>query len=341
MRSMTSSRKYPEKNVLAGDVGGTKTVLALFAGSETAFHSKAQKTYASRADLGLEDMLSDFLSEHGATVDGVCIGIAGPVKDGICRTTNLPWEVSSSALQERFGFKTMELINDLAAWAYGLPYLKPEDMVDLNSVPPVLTQHQGVIAPGTGLGQAFLLYINGQYVVLPSEGGHVDFAPANEAQTALWRYLHQRFGHVSVERILSGPGLLNLFSWMREDSAEPLPSWLAERLATDDPPRVITEAALHESQPLCQAALSMFVDILGAVAGNLVLSGTTTGGLYLCGGIPPRILPFLKDGRFLKAFTDKGRFQTYLEQIAVRVVMNPQTPLTGAAHRALIHSSAS
>jgi glucokinase len=336
---MKSFKKFPEKNVLAGDIGGTKTVLARFAGGTHALHQKVQKTYASRSGMRLEGMISDFLPGGRVTIDGACFGIAGPVKDGICKTTNLPWEVSSRAIQERFGFKNVELINDLAAWAYGLPYLERNDMVALNAVPSVLTQHQGLIAPGTGLGQAFLLYKNDQYVVLSSEGGHVDFAPTNEAQMALWRYLRQRFGHVSVERILSGPGLLNLFSWMRENRAEPLPSWLAERLETSDPPRVITEAALHERHPLCQAVLSMFVDILGAVAGNLALSGTTTGGLYLCGGIPPRILSFLEDGKFLKSFVSKGRFQTYLEQIAVRVVVNDQTPLIGAAHQAFTRLS--
>lgn len=331
---------HDSATVLAGDIGGTKTVLALFGKVDGRIRLQVQETFPSRQAAGIESVIDRFLSKHGGAIAGVCLGIAGPVKDGICKATNLPWQISSSSLKEHFKFRDVVLINDLAAWAYGIAYLNDADIVPLNpSAVPAPNRNQGLIAPGTGLGEALLHYTNNEFTVLSSEGGHVDFAPANEEQINLWRYLRGRFGHVSVERILSGPGICNIFSWLSESGKFAVPSWLAERLNAIDPPHVITEAALNEKEPLCQAVLTMFVDILGAVAGNLALSGTTTGGIFLCGGIPPRILPMLTNDRFLAAFTRKGRFKPYLEQIAVRVVLNRQTPLFGSAHRAFVTSS--
>lgn len=327
------NRAHATAAVLAGDVGGTKTVLALCSLQEGRLCLKVEETYSSREAKNLEQIIDRFIAMHREPVTSACIGIAGPVKNGRCITTNLPWHVSESSLKERFGWKRVELINDLAAWAYGVPILNQDDYFPLNTAATVPTQNQGLVAPGTGLGEALLVYIDGKYVALPSEGGHVDFAPNNEVEVELWRYLHRRFGHVSVERVLSGPGLFNIYSWLRDFKGEKEPAWLAERIDKTDPPKAITEAAIDQ-EPLCRRALALFVSIFGAVAGNLALTGTTTGGIYLCGGIPPRILSFLTAGHFMEAFVNKGRFQAYLEQIAVRVILNGKTPLLGAAQRA-------
>jgi glucokinase len=191
------------------------------------------------------------------------------------------------------------------------------------------------VAPGTGLGQALLVFEHGRPIAVPSEGGHADFAPACRQEAALWDYLHRRFGHVSAERVLSGAGQVHIYEWLRESGRWREPAWLAAALARADPARVITDAALARRQPLCVAAVNRFVSILGAVSGNLALTGLATGGLYLGGGIPPRLLPVLRDGPFLEAFAAKGRFRTLLQNIAVRVILNRQAALIGAASTAL------
>jgi glucokinase len=181
------------------------------------------------------------------------------------------------------------------------------------------------------LGEALLVFRNGQYIPIPSEGGHVDFAPSTEAEIRLWRFLQEKFGHVSTERVLSGPGLVNLYEWLRDGEGYEEPGWLKKRFEKGDPARVVTQTALKERHPLCREALRVFVSVLGRAAGNLALTGTATGGVYLGGGIPPKILPALRQGPFMKAFVDKGRFEDYLKKIPVRVIMNDKAALLGAA----------
>jgi glucokinase len=188
-----------------------------------------------------------------------------------------------------------------------------------------------LIAPGTGLGEALLIFRNENYVAVSSEGGHADFAPSSDAEIGLWKYLHKRFGHVSVERVISGSGLFNIYSWLKDSGEYEEPSWLAQRVREDDPAKVITQAATDKQDPLCVESLDMFVSILGATAGNLALTGMTTGGVYLGGGIPPKILPFLKKGLFMKSFHAKGRFTAMLEKIPVKVILNDSAALLGAA----------
>jgi glucokinase len=191
------------------------------------------------------------------------------------------------------------------------------------------------VAPGTGLGQALLVFVKDTYVPVASEGGHADFSPNSEMEVELWRYLHQRFGHVSVERVLSGPGLVNIYSWLKESKRYEEPSWVADKLKTMDPARAITETALDNKHPLCVESLHVFVSVLGSVAGNLALTAMTTGGVYLGGGIPPKILPKLKEDIFLRAYLNKGRFQDLLSKIPVRVILNDRAGLLGAAHCAI------
>jgi glucokinase len=254
------------------------------------------------------------------------------VINGRSQTTNLPWDVSEVKIKKRFKWSQVGLINDLTATAYAVPFLNSRELLSLNKAKARKEQNIALVAPGTGLGKALLIFAEGQYIPVASEGGHADFSPNNEEEVELWRYLSQRFGHVSTERVLSGPGLLNIYSWLRNSKRFSEPAWLVRSMEENDPARAITEAALTEKHPLCVASLNAFVSILGAVAGNLALTAMTTGGVYLAGGIPPKILPKLQEPIFMQAFTNKGRFEKFLERIPVRVILNDKAALLGAAH---------
>ncbi|MDY6879454.1 MAG: glucokinase [Thermodesulfobacteriota bacterium] len=321
--------------ILAGDIGGTKTDLGLFTPGKRRPHLKVIQTYPSKESPKLEDILEHFLEKHPFSIGRACFGIAGPVVNGRCKTTNLPWEVSEDRLKKFFKWEEVRLINDLTATAFGIPLLSSRELAALNKIRRKKGENLGLIAPGTGLGKALIICRENRFIPVSSEGGHVDFAPNNEEEVQLWRYLHRRFGHVSTERVLSGPGLWNIYSWMKDSGLYPEAPWLAEKIRSTDPAKAITEAAIHEKDPLALSALDMFVSILGAVAGNLALTGMTTGGIYLGGGIPPKILPVLKEGPFMKVFAHKGRFKGFLETIPVRVVLNERTALMGAACCAL------
>ncbi len=321
--------------VLAGDVGGTKTLLGLFAHGKKRPRLKLSETYDSRERSGLTEIIKAFIGKHPATISDACFGIAGPVMDGRCKTTSLPWKVSEKEIRQRFGWRRVRLINDLAATAHAVPMLNRKEVFSLNPGRAAGGKNIGIIAPGTGLGEAFLVFAKGSYIALPSEGGHVEFAPRDEREIRLWKYLRRCYEHVSIERILSGPGLVNIYSWLKETGRSVEPEWLSKSMEEKDPPRAITEAALAHQEPLCVETLNTFVSILGAAAGNLALTGTTTGGIYLGGGILPKILPMLKEAIFMKAFTDKGRFRDYLKRIPVRVILNEKAALLGAARFAL------
>jgi glucokinase len=243
--------------------------------------------------------------------------------------------VDERKLEKRFKWKKAHLINDLTATALAIPLLNRNETYTLNRARPRKGAPVALIAPGSGLGEALLVSVNDRYVPVSSEGGHVDFAPNNGFQTELWRYLHKIYGHVSIERVLTGPGLFNIYSWLKESGHYLEPAWLSKKLRETDPARVITSAALNRSQPMCKATLDLFVSILGAAAGNLALTGMTTGGVYLGGGIPPKILPGLKQDKFMKSFTDKGRFKELMEKMPVKVIVNDKAALLGAAAYAI------
>ena len=317
--------------VLTGDIGGTKTNLGLFISGKRRPLPKVVESYSSREAPDLEDIIKRFLERHQTSITGACFGIAGPVVNGRCKTTNLPWFVSEARIKNRFKWEHVRLINDLTATALAIPLLSGRELFSLNKVKVKKGQNLGLIAPGTGLGQALLVFQNGTYSPISSEGGHADFSPNSEKEIRLWWYLHKRFGHVSIERVLSGPGLLNIYSWLKDSGRFREPAWLKQKIKETDPPRAITESAMNERDPLCVETLNMFVSILGSVSGNLALTGMTTSGVYLGGGIPPRIFPVLKKGIFMKAFTNKGRFRDFLEKIPVRVILNEKAALLGAA----------
>lgn len=321
--------------VLAGDIGGTKTNLGLFSEGKRRPKPEVSETYSSRDAPDLEHIIERFMERHRFDIQGACFGIAGPVVDGKSKTTNLPWVVSEDKIKRRFKWSRVSLVNDLSATAYAVPLMSSRELYSLNRARVRSAQNLALVAPGTGLGEALLIFQNGHYVPIPSEGGHVDFAPTNHEEIALWQYLHRLWGHVSVERVLSGPGLVSIYSWLKETGRYREPAFLARMMEETDPAKAITQGALEHKNPMCVKALNTFVSVLGAVAGNLALTGMTTGGVYLGGGISPKILPKLKEGLFMKAFTDKGRFRELLEKIPVRVILNDRAALLGAAHHAL------
>ncbi len=323
--------------VLAGDIGGTKTHLGLFYQGKRRPLLKVMETYASQEAPNLEYIIEGFLKRHEVAIFVACFGIAGPVINGRCKTTNLPWDVSEAQVKRRFKWKDVRLINDLTAMAHAIPFLNSRESLSLNKAKARKGGNLALLAPGTGLGESLLIFQKGRYIPIPSEGGHADFSPNNDQEVRLWQYLHARYGHVSIERVLSGPGLFNIYSWLKDSGQYKEPEWLAGDIREMDPSMIITQAAMNKDQPLCVATLDMFVSILGAVAGNLALTGMTTGGVYLGGGIPLKILPKLGEGIFLKSFTNKGRFKGLLEKIPVRVILNDRAAQLGAASCAFEH----
>ncbi|MBW1782067.1 MAG: glucokinase [Deltaproteobacteria bacterium] len=325
------------RQVLAGDIGGTKTHLARYFQGKTRPVARDMASYASRDAADLETLVARFLEKNPGPVDNACFAIAGPVIDGLCRTTNLPWQVSESHLTQRFGWH-VRLVNDLAATALGIALLHSRELFALNTARPQKGKNIAIIAPGTGLGTSILSCHGGKYIPIASEGGHADFAPIDETHVLLWREMAQRYGHVSIERIVSGVGLLNIFFFLKNKERYRVPAWLVRNIENGDPARAIAEAALQEKEPLCIETLGMFTAALGSIAGNLALTVLATGGVYLGGGIAPKILPALTDGVFMSAFTNKGRFKALLEKIPVRVILNDKAAIIGAAHCALTKS---
>jgi len=317
------------KFVLAGDIGGTKTNLALFHPAQSKPIPLVMESYSSGESSSLEELIETFLAKHIANVVSACFGIAGPVSKGSVRTTNLPWFVSANNLKDRFGWTNVRLINDLAATASSITVLEKQELAELNPGKPDLDGPIGIVAPGTGLGMALLMFLNGKAYPLQSEGGHVDFAPRDEPEIALLRHLMT--SHVSVERLASGPGLFTIYSWLKKYRNHIEPVWIQKRFQIEDASKVISEAALVEKEPICVESLEMFVSILGAATGNLALTGMTTRGIYLAGGICPKIMLKLKEGSFMKAFTAKGRFEELLSSIPVNVILNDKAALLGAA----------
>jgi len=326
--------------ILAGDIGGTKTNLGIFSMGASRPILEILRTYPSGQYTHIESIVARFLEEHDIPVQYACFGIAGPVHNGSCNVTNLPWEVRESRLKARFKFKRVQLINDLTATAFSIPYLKKNELYTLNKGRAQRNGHLALIAPGTGLGESIAVFDKCRYIPLPSEGGHVDFAPNNEKEVGLWRYLKKKYGHVSLERVLSGQGLSDIHSFLVNSGPDSELRLILKKMNDADPAVIISEEALKGKIKSCKTALDIFVSILGGATGNLALTGMTTGGIYLGGGIPPKILPKLKDDTFLSSFTDKGRFKGLLEKMPVYVILNDKAALLGAAARAfeIIHS---
>ncbi len=326
--------------VLAGDIGGTKTHLALFSAQGEKLRAESLTTFPSKRYSGLVPVLRDFLVGDQHKVDAACFGIAGPVVDGKVKTPNLPWMVDSAELRRALKLESVTLLNDLEAGAYGIFTLDNDEFCTLNEGTLRQSGNKALIAAGTGLGQA-ILYDDGRHFhPLASEGGHADFGPRDELEIELLRYLIGRFGHVSYERVLSGPGLFNIYNFFKDSRGLEEPKSLSEQFAAgDDPSAVISRAALAGDAEICVKSLDLFVSIYGAEAGNLALRAKSVRGLYIGGGIAPKILAKLKDGGFMRGFVDKGRYRDLLAAIPVQVVLNDQAALRGAAYYAAFLAS--
>jgi glucokinase len=320
--------------ILAGDIGGTNTRLALIEERDGRLVPAAEARYRSREHASLETVLRAFLADNPGTNDRAAFGIAGPVHAGVCDATNLPWIVDAAHVANEIGIERVGLINDLEANAWGIATLSSDDVAVLNPGRNDATGNRALISAGTGLGMAGLYWDGRGYRPFASEGGHVDFAPRNRLETDLFEFLLRQFPRVSCERVVSGPGLQNIYRFLRETGRGEEPSWLAARLRDQDPNAVISQAALSVESALCVQALDLFVALYGAEAGNLALTLLATGGVYLGGGIAPKILPKLKDPIFLNAFLTKGRMRPLLEAMPVRVILNDRTALFGAARYA-------
>lgn len=319
--------------ILGGDVGGTKAYLGLFRVEGDAFETIAVERYASTDFDGVPELLTRFLDHCAQHPDRVVIGVPGPVKHTPVKAVNLPWTIDPEQIASALGVAHVFLLNDLEATAYGTLALGDDDIVEINRGEPEPTGARAVIAAGTGLGEAGLVWVDGRYVAIPSEGGHASFAPVTDHEVQLWHYLFTRHGHVSWERVVSGMGLINVYEFLRESAPHGEPDWLRSELNESGArARIISSAATREGVPLALEALRMFVSLYGAEAGNLALKMLATGGVYVGGGIAPQILDQISEGFFMEAFAGKGRMSDLLRRIPVRVIKNDNTALLGAAY---------
>jgi glucokinase len=320
--------------ILAGDIGGTNTRLALVEATAGELRIVAEKTFPSRERTSLEAVIAEFLALHSCNLVRASFGIAGPVRDGRCEATNLPWVVDSRNVAKRLHLKHVGLINDLEANAYGIATLQNKDFVILNKGDRNATGNIAIISAGTGLGEAGMYWDGATHRPFASEGGHADFAPRNHLEIELLAFCMNRYRRVSYERLVSGPGLVNVYEFLKNTGKGEEPAWLAAEIRDVDPAPFISKHAMDGKSPLCLQALELFVSLYGAEAGNLALKIMATGGVYLGGGIAPRIISKLKEPEFMNAFTAKGRMKPLLKNIPVKVIMNPKTALLGAARHA-------
>lgn len=319
--------------LLAGDVGGTKTVLAVYS-AENRYSPIIEEKFSSGAYPNLEAIVKQFLNHHNVTINAAAFGVAGPVVNGVSKITNLTWTIDNAVLRAATGIEKITILNDLVATANAIPVLGADDLKVLNAGEAVPDGTIAVIAPGTGLGEAFLTSNNGRYRAHPSEGGHASFSPSNAFETGLLSYLLPKFhGHVSTERVCSGSGIPNIYDYLRDIGFADEPAWFGKQLAQagDRTPLIANNALSDDPLPLCIETLERFASILGAETGDLGLTFYATGGVYLGGGIPPRILPILESSHFHQPFCNKGRFTQLMKNIPINVILNPKAALLGAA----------
>jgi glucokinase len=323
---------------LAGDIGGTRTRLALYSTQAGTFKPLESETFLSQNYSSLEEIVESFLTDKPYKLIGASFGIAGPILENQAQVTNLSWMVNADSLSKVIGDVPINLLNDLHATASAVPYLKPDDIEVLIPGEPEERGAKGVVAPGTGLGEGFLVWDGERYQPYPSEGGHTSFGPETPLQLELLNYLEPIFGHVSYERVCSGMGIANLYQFLRDGKGMHEPDWLHRELhEVENPTPTIAKAALEKKVEICTETMDLFVSILGSEAGNLTLKVLATGGIYLGGGIPRRILPLLRDDKFKGAFTGKGRFVKMLCDVPVYVITHPQAGVLGAACYGLLH----
>ncbi len=318
--------------LLAGDVGGTKTRLAAYSLENGKLKRTEIERYESKAFSGLDQIARAFVEKRKLKVEAACFGVPGPVIAGNVKLPNLPWELSETQLSKSLSIPRVKLVNDLVATAAAIPHLAANELMNIYPGRPQKEQRvYAVVAPGTGLGHAFLYVEDGKYHVIASEGGHMDFAPTDDLQIELLNFLRRKFGHVSVERLICGPGLANIYAFLRDSGKAAESAEVKRRMATEDPGAVIAQTALDGSSELSGQAMDLFISILGAHCGNVVLMNMATAGLYLGGGIPPKISKKFSDPKFIAGFTNKGRFAEVVGATPINMIVDDHAAVVGAA----------
>jgi glucokinase len=326
--------------ILAGDIGGTNVRLAAFELEGRRLQCVVEHIYKAAEHKNVCEVVRKFISTEGILVDRACFGAAGPVRHGRVTFSNLDWVIDCRDLAALLRLKAVGLINDLEAYAYGVNTLESKDFVTLQEGTEDAAGNTAVISAGTGLGQAGLYWDGFRHHPFPCEGGHTDFAPRNELEQELLRYLLKKYEHVSYERILSGPGIRNVYEFLRDTNKEQEPAWLTEQIKeASDVPAVISKAALEQKAPICERTMELFVSIYGAETGNCALKFLTVGGIFIGGSIAAKILPLMKRPEFMKAFLAKGRMERLLREMPVRIVLNDDAGILGAAYYTLVQKA--
>ena len=326
--------------ILAGEIGATRTRLAAFETEGSKLQRVVEKTYMSQDHSGLPAMIAGFIQTEGIPVHNACFGVAGPVRSGKSKISNLPWTIDSRELATQLKLNSVGLINDLEAYAYGVDGLESKDFVTLRAGAEGAEGNRAVISAQTGLGVAGLYWDGYRHHPFACEGGHADFAPRNDLEVELLRYLLKKYGHVSCERILSGPGVKNIYDFLRDTKKAEEPQWLKDQMSqANDPPALISQLALEKKAAICEQTLSIFVSVYGAETGNCALNFMATGGIFIGGSIAAKIVPQMQDPVFMQSFLDKGRMQPLLEDMPVKIVLNDDTGIIGAARYALVQKA--
>ena len=327
--------------ILAGEIGATRTRLAAYeSDSSSTLNKVVEKIYMSQQEPGLADIISNFVKTEGIPVHSACFGAAGPVRGGNCKISNLAWTIDSFDLATLLKLKSVGLINDLEAFAYGIDGLESKDFVTLSAGTEDAVGNRAVISARTGLGVAGLYWDGFRHHPFACEGGHSSFAPSNEIEIELLQYLHQKYGRVSCERVLSGPGIKNIYDFLRDTKKAEEPDWLHEQLRTaQDAPALISQVALENKAAICERTLSIFVGIYGSQTGDCALNFMSTGGIFIGGSIAAKIVPRMKDPIFMQSFLDKGRMQSLLRDVPVKIVLNDDSGILGAARYTLIRKA--
>lgn len=326
--------------ILAGDIGATRTRLAAFQNEGNRLNCIVEKTYASQEHSGLREVLVEFIRTEGIPVHSACFGVAGPVRGGKTKISNLPWTIDCKELAEQLKLSSVGLLNDLEAYAYGIDALESKDLVTLSEGLEDAEGNRAVISAKTGLGMAGLFWDGFRHHPFACEGGHADFAPRNQIQAELFSYLQKKFGHVSCERVLSGPGIRNIYDFLRDTKKAEEPASLRDQLkSARDASALIAQLALEGRTPICQETMDLFVSIFGAETGNCALRYMTTGGIFIAGVIAAKNVQKLQDAAFLQAFLDKGRMSSLLKDMPIRVILNDDCGLIGSARYTLVQKA--
>ena len=326
--------------ILAGEIGATRTRLAAFETEGNRLNCVVEKNYPSQKHEGLAGLLADFIKTEGIPVHSACFGVAGPVRAGRSKISNLPWIIDARELSMQLKLNSVGLLNDLEAYAYGIDGLESKDFITLSEGAEDADGNRAVISAKTGLGMAGLYWDGFRHHPFACEGGHADFAPRNELQTELLVYLQKKYGRISCERILSGPGIKNIYDFLRGAHKVEEPEWLRSQIAAaPDPPALISQLALEGKSAICDEAMSIFVSVFGAQTGNCVLNFMSTGGIFIGGSIAAKIVPKMKDPVFMESFLDKGRMGALLKDVPVKIVVNDDCGMIGAARYTLVQKA--